>query len=224
MQDLSRLREFLPLEKRRRGLLVRLPERLVRGFARVAERRIRRGARKPAFGPRDRRADHRHPVAGVVTVRSRQPRLGGFERVSGEMPAVGRALRLEGRVDRRLERRVRAVVVAEGLLRQPDDGPERRGLAGRTPGRVSPKSGERLLADRQDLVEALFLIKGEAAFHERRISRNLRVDRRRSARRGWRRPRGRLGQSRRREVGRRALGARAARRPRAQHPVRARVR
>src|SRR5262249_59566048 len=74
VQDLARAREFLPLEQGRRGVLVRLPERLVRGLARVAERLIGRDDREASLGPGDRRADDRHSLDRILAAGAREPR------------------------------------------------------------------------------------------------------------------------------------------------------
>jgi hypothetical protein len=56
-----------------------------------------------------------------VAAGPRRPRLGGVEGERGEVTAVRRPLAIGRRSDRRLERRVRAVVVAEPLLGEADD-------------------------------------------------------------------------------------------------------
>src|SRR3989454_12702431 len=114
----------------------------------------------------------------VLVAGARQRGPGGALRERGDVLAVRHAL-VRGRdAERGLQRHAGADIVAERLLREGHDGPERRGLA-RLPRRERRVSEppELLLAGRHHLVVLPVLVEREAPLDQQRIDPERRARR-----------------------------------------------
>ena len=211
-QETPRRRELLPLDERHHHLLVRRPQPRLRRHGQVAEVRVARRRRAAAVEPGERVAQVAHAALRVgrhVRARGGDEVPGDAERERHQLAPVRRALGLGRGLGRGLERGARAGVVAQRLLRERQDRPQR----GRLPGAGGPSRGRRVVAeggggDADDVGVAMLLVQLEAAVHDRdgaldagldgRRDGNLDDGRgRRRARKRWLRGRGREGRRRR---------------------------
>src|SRR5207247_3982332 len=128
-EQTPRRAELPALEELVHRLFVRGPDRRAGRLAHLAQSPVRGHRAQAALAPRERATDLRDAVVGVRAPGTRQRGLGGAVRERGDILLVHHALFRGGHTERGFERHAGADVVAERLLREGHDGPERGGLA-----------------------------------------------------------------------------------------------